>query len=128
VFELERLTGLTSADRELIAISSYQDWRQSADREIRAVWTSFPADTAGAEARCRASCHERDETGESSAASLPWGGSLGGRYNEKMMKKPGEQSLKDIATTHMTAEEARDYWLVDQIFSKEMRTGQSALT
>ena len=41
MFELERVTGLTSVDRELIAISSYQDWRQSADREIRAVWTSL---------------------------------------------------------------------------------------
>ena len=51
---------------------------------------------------------------------------LAGIY-EKMTKKPVEQILKDIATTHMTAEEARDYELVDQIFSKEMRTGQSAL-
>jgi ATP-dependent protease ClpP protease subunit len=39
-----------------------------------------------------------------------------------------EQILKDIATTQMTAEDARDYGLVDRIFSKEMRTGQSALT
>jgi ATP-dependent protease ClpP protease subunit len=51
---------------------------------------------------------------------------LAGIY-EKMMTKPVERIPKDVATTHMTAEEARDYELVDQIFSKEMRTSQSAL-
>jgi ATP-dependent Clp protease, protease subunit len=48
---------------------------------------------------------------------------------EKTTKKPVEQILKDIDRDYyMTAEEAREYGLVDQIFSKEMRTGQSALT
>jgi ATP-dependent protease ClpP protease subunit len=48
---------------------------------------------------------------------------------EKTTKKPIEQILKDIDRDYyMTAEEARDYGLVDQIFSKEMRTGQTALT
>jgi len=54
--------------------------------------------------------------------------SLAGIY-EQTTKKPIEQILKDIDRDyHMTSEEARDYGLVDQIFSKEMRTGQSALT
>jgi ATP-dependent Clp protease, protease subunit len=48
---------------------------------------------------------------------------------EKTTKKAIEQILKDIDRDYyMTAEEAREYGLVDQIFSKEMRTGQSALT
>ncbi|MBV9103093.1 MAG: ATP-dependent Clp protease proteolytic subunit [Candidatus Eremiobacteraeota bacterium] len=48
---------------------------------------------------------------------------------EKTTKKPHEQILKDIDRDYyMTAEEARDYGLVDHIFSKEQRTGQSALT
>lgn len=53
---------------------------------------------------------------------------LAGIY-EKTTKKPIERILKDIDRDYyMTAEEAREYGLVDQIFSKEMRTGQSALT
>jgi ATP-dependent Clp protease protease subunit len=53
---------------------------------------------------------------------------LAGIY-EKTTKKPIDQILKDIDRDYyMTAEEARDYGLVDHIFSKEMRTGQSALT
>jgi ATP-dependent Clp protease protease subunit len=53
---------------------------------------------------------------------------LAGIY-EKTTKKSIEQILKDIDRDYyMTAEEARDYGLVDQIFSKEMRTGLSALT
>jgi ATP-dependent Clp protease protease subunit len=53
---------------------------------------------------------------------------LAGIY-EKTTKKASEQILKDIDRDYyMTSEEARDYGLVDQIFSKEMRTGQSALT
>ena len=53
---------------------------------------------------------------------------LAGIY-EKTTKKSIEQILKDIDRDYyMTAEEARDYGLVDQIFTKEMRTGQSALT
>jgi ATP-dependent Clp protease protease subunit len=53
---------------------------------------------------------------------------LAGIY-EKTTKKPVEQILKDIDRDYyMTAEEAREYGIVDQIFSKEMRTGQSALT
>src|SRR3984885_15447062 len=48
---------------------------------------------------------------------------------ETTTKKPIEQILKDIDRDYyMTAEEAREYGLVDQIFSKEMRSGQSALT
>jgi len=48
---------------------------------------------------------------------------------KKTTKKPIDQILKDIDRDYyMTAEEAREYGLVDQIFSKEMRTGQSALT
>jgi ATP-dependent Clp protease protease subunit len=53
---------------------------------------------------------------------------LAGIY-ERTTKKNIEQILKDIDRDYyMTAEEAREYGLVDQIFSKEMRTGQSALT
>jgi ATP-dependent Clp protease protease subunit len=53
---------------------------------------------------------------------------LAGIY-EKTTKKPVDQILKDIDRDYyMTSEEAKDYGLVDQIFSKEMRTGQSALT
>ena len=53
---------------------------------------------------------------------------LAGIY-EKTTKKPVEQILKDIDRDYyMTAEEAREYGLVDQIFNKAMRTGQSALT
>jgi ATP-dependent Clp protease, protease subunit len=53
---------------------------------------------------------------------------LAGIY-EKTTKKSIEQILKDIDRDYyMTAEEARDYGLVDQIFSKENRTGASALT
>jgi ATP-dependent Clp protease protease subunit len=53
---------------------------------------------------------------------------LAGIY-EKTTKKSIEQILKDIDRDYyMTAEEARDYGLVDQIFHKENRTGQSALT
>jgi ATP-dependent Clp protease protease subunit len=53
---------------------------------------------------------------------------LAGIY-EKTTKKAIDQILKDIDRDYyMTSEEARDYGLVDQIFSKEMRTGQSALT
>jgi ATP-dependent Clp protease protease subunit len=53
---------------------------------------------------------------------------LAGIY-EKTTKKPIDQILKDIDRDYyMTSEEAREYGLVDQIFSKEMRTGQGALT
>src|ERR1700686_4715707 len=53
---------------------------------------------------------------------------LAGIY-EKTTKKPIDQILKDIDRDYyMTAEEAREYGLVDQIFSKEMRTSQGALT
>jgi ATP-dependent Clp protease protease subunit len=53
---------------------------------------------------------------------------LAGIY-EKTTKKPIDQILKDIDRDYyMTAEEARDYGIVDQIFSKEMRTSQGALT
>jgi len=53
---------------------------------------------------------------------------LAGIY-EKTTKKSSEQILRDIDRDYyMTAEEARDYGIVDQIFSKEMRTSQSALT
>jgi ATP-dependent Clp protease, protease subunit len=53
---------------------------------------------------------------------------LAGIY-ETTTKKPIEQILKDIDRDYyMTAEEAKEYGLVDKIFSKEMRTGQSALT
>ena len=47
---------------------------------------------------------------------------LAGIY-EHTTKKPIEQILKDIDRDYyMTAEEAREYGLVDQIFSKEMRS------
>ena len=47
---------------------------------------------------------------------------LAGIY-EHTTKKPIEQILKDIDRDYyMTAEEARDYGLVDQIFNKEMRS------
>jgi ATP-dependent Clp protease protease subunit len=53
---------------------------------------------------------------------------LAGIY-EQTTKKPVEQILKDIDRDYyMTAVEARDYGIVDQIFIKEMRTGQSSLT
>jgi ATP-dependent Clp protease protease subunit len=53
---------------------------------------------------------------------------LAGIY-EKTTKKPTEQILKDIDRDYyMTSEEAREYGIVDQIFTKESRTGQSALT
>ncbi len=43
---------------------------------------------------------------------------------ETTTKKPIEQILKDIDRDYyMTADEAREYGLVDQIFSKEMRIG-----
>jgi ATP-dependent Clp protease protease subunit len=48
---------------------------------------------------------------------------------ESTTHKPVEQILKDIERDfYMTAIEAKDYGIIDQIFSKEMRTGQSALT
>lgn len=54
--------------------------------------------------------------------------SLAGIY-EQTTKKPIEDILKDIERDYyMTALEAKEYGLVDQIFSKEMRAGQSALT
>ncbi len=54
--------------------------------------------------------------------------SLAGIY-EQTTKKPIEDILKDIERDYyMTALEAKEYGLVDHIFSKEMRAGQSALT
>ncbi len=54
--------------------------------------------------------------------------SLAGIY-EQTTKKPIEEILKDIERDYyMTALEAKEYGLIDQIFSKEYRTGQSALT
>ncbi len=51
---------------------------------------------------------------------------LAGIY-ETTTKKPIEQILKDIDRDYyMTAEEAREYGLVDQIFNKEMRAGTPA--
>jgi len=51
---------------------------------------------------------------------------LAGIY-EHTTKKPIEQILKDIDRDYyMTAEEAREYGLVDQIFNKEMRSGAPA--
>ncbi|MGH7727868.1 MAG: ATP-dependent Clp protease proteolytic subunit [Vulcanimicrobiaceae bacterium] len=48
---------------------------------------------------------------------------------EKTTKKSLEQILRDIDRDYyMTAEEARDYGVVDQIFSKEMRSAQTAPT
>lgn len=53
---------------------------------------------------------------------------LAGIY-EKTTKKAVDQILRDIERDYyMTAEEAKEYGLVDQIFSKEMRSGTSALT
>jgi ATP-dependent Clp protease protease subunit len=53
---------------------------------------------------------------------------LAGIY-EQTTKKPIEQILKDIDRDYyMTSEEAREYGLVDQIFTKEMRTGAPAPT
>ncbi|MGH7708605.1 MAG: ATP-dependent Clp protease proteolytic subunit [Vulcanimicrobiaceae bacterium] len=53
---------------------------------------------------------------------------LAGIY-EQTTHKPVDQILKDIERDfYMTAQEAKDYGIVDHIFSKEMRTGQSALT
>ncbi len=47
---------------------------------------------------------------------------LAGIY-ETTTKKPVEQILKDIDRDYyMTAEEARDYGLIDQIFNKDMRS------
>jgi ATP-dependent Clp protease protease subunit len=51
---------------------------------------------------------------------------LAGIY-ETTTKKPIEQILKDIDRDYyMTAEEAREYGLVDQIFNKEMRSSAPA--
>jgi ATP-dependent Clp protease protease subunit len=51
---------------------------------------------------------------------------LAGIY-ETTTKKPVEQILKDIDRDYyMTAEDAREYGLVDQIFNKEMRAGTPA--
>jgi ATP-dependent Clp protease protease subunit len=48
---------------------------------------------------------------------------LAGIY-ETTTKHPIDQILKDIDRDYyMTAEEAREYGLVDQIFNKEMRSG-----
>jgi ATP-dependent Clp protease protease subunit len=53
---------------------------------------------------------------------------LAGIY-EQTTKKPIDQILKDIDRDYyMTSEEARDYGLVDQIWTKELRTGATALT
>jgi ATP-dependent Clp protease protease subunit len=53
---------------------------------------------------------------------------LAGIY-EKTTKKPVEQILRDIDRDYyMTAQEARDYGLIDQIFSKEMRTAPPPLS
>ena len=47
---------------------------------------------------------------------------LAGIY-ETTTKKPIEQILKDIDRDYyMTAEDARDYGLIDQIFNKDMRS------
>jgi ATP-dependent Clp protease protease subunit len=54
--------------------------------------------------------------------------SLAGIY-EQTTKKPIDDILKDIERDYyMTSLEAKEYGLIDQIFSKEMRAGQSALT
>ena len=51
---------------------------------------------------------------------------LAGIY-ETTTKKPIEQILKDIDRDYyMTAGEAREYGLIDQIFNKEMRSGAPA--
>jgi len=48
--------------------------------------------------------------------------SLAGIY-EQTVKKPIEQILKDIERDYyMTAEEAREYGIVDQVFTKENRS------
>ena len=48
---------------------------------------------------------------------------------ERATKKPVEQVLHDIERDfYMTAQDAKDYGLIDHVFSKEMRTGQSSLT
>jgi ATP-dependent Clp protease protease subunit len=53
---------------------------------------------------------------------------LAGIY-ETTTKKPIEQILRDIDRDYyMTSEEAKDYGLVDQIFSKEFRAGQGTVT
>ena len=53
---------------------------------------------------------------------------LAGIY-ETTTKKPIEQILKDIDRDYyMTAEDAREYGLIDQIFNKEMRSGLAAPT
>jgi ATP-dependent Clp protease protease subunit len=54
--------------------------------------------------------------------------SLAGIY-EQTTKKPIDEILKDIERDYyMTSLEAKEYGLIDQIFSKEMRAGQSAVT
>jgi ATP-dependent Clp protease protease subunit len=54
--------------------------------------------------------------------------SLAGIY-EQTTKKPIDDILKDIERDYyMTSPEAKEYGLIDEIFSKEMRSGQSALT
>lgn len=54
--------------------------------------------------------------------------SLAGIY-EQTTKKPVDEILKDIERDYyMTSLEAKEYGLIDQIFSKEMRAGQSAVT
>lgn len=53
---------------------------------------------------------------------------LAGIY-EKTTKKPVEQILRDIDRDYyMTANEAREYGLIDQIFSKEMRNAPPPLS
>jgi ATP-dependent Clp protease protease subunit len=53
---------------------------------------------------------------------------LAGIY-EKTTKKAVEQILRDIDRDYyMTAQEAREYGLIDQIFSKEMRTASPPLS
>ncbi len=53
---------------------------------------------------------------------------LAGIY-EVTTKKSIEHILRDIERDfHMTAQEAKDYGIIDQVFSKDMRTGSSALT
>jgi len=53
---------------------------------------------------------------------------LAGIY-ETTTKKPIEQILRDIDRDYyMTSEEAKEYGLVDQIFSKEFRAGQGTVT
>lgn len=53
---------------------------------------------------------------------------LAGIY-EKATKKPVEQILRDIDRDYyMTAREAQEYGIIDQIFSKEMRTAPPPLS